>query len=144
MHRVGVIPFDIKGDAIAVLFVTSQSRGRWILPKGLIKPGESKTDACLREGFEEAGIKGHVLDDFATTVLINKQTDEGKLAVPVTYFPMLVSEQVDEWPEMEKRERHWALLKDASKVTYREDYLGLINQFEALAPWVKKAAEAHK
>ena len=40
MHRIGIIPFDMKDDATAVLFVTSQTRGRWILPKGKAKPGE--------------------------------------------------------------------------------------------------------
>ena len=33
-HKVGAIPFDIRNDRIAILFVTSQQRGRWILPKG--------------------------------------------------------------------------------------------------------------
>ena len=144
MHRVGSIPFDIKGDQIAILFVTSQTRGRWILPKGLMKSGESHAEACLREGFEEAGVHGRVLQDFPLTVSINKQTDHGKLAVPVTYYPVYVKEQADEWPEMAKRERHWALLSDALKIAHREDYLALIKQFEALAHWIKEAAEARK
>ena len=41
MHRVGIIPFDIKDDLLAILFVTSQTRGRWILPKGKRKKGEA-------------------------------------------------------------------------------------------------------
>jgi len=40
-HKIGVIPFDISGDNIAIMFVTSQRRGRWILPKGNLKSGES-------------------------------------------------------------------------------------------------------
>ncbi len=144
MHRVGVIPFDIKDKAFAVLFVTSQSRGRWILSKGLVKEGESNMDACQREAFEEAGVKGHILEDFAMTVLISKSSGNKLDSVPVTYYPMIVTEQADEWPEMEKRERHWALLSDAAKVTFREDYLGLINQFEALSPWIKTAVEDRK
>mgnify|MGYP001192736133 CR=1 FL=1 len=28
-HKIGVIPFDISGDNIAIMFVTSQRRGRW-------------------------------------------------------------------------------------------------------------------
>lgn len=144
MHRVGSIPFDIKGDQIALLFVTSQTRGRWILPKGLSKTGETHAETCLREGFEEAGVSGVVMEDFPLTVSINKQSEVGKQAVPVTYYPVLVKDQADEWPEMDKRERHWALLSDALKVVHREDYLALIKQFEVLAPWIKEAAEAHK
>jgi hypothetical protein len=37
MHKVGAIPFEIQNDRIALLFVTSQRRGRWIFPKGGLK-----------------------------------------------------------------------------------------------------------
>ena len=144
MHRIGTIPIDIRGDLIALLFVTSQTRGRWILPKGLVKDGETHAETCKRECFEEAGVNGVVLEDFPITVSINKQSGDGKQAVPVTYYPMLVTEQTDEWPEKSKRERHWALMTDAPKVVSREDYLGLIRQFEVLAPWIKEAAATHK
>ena len=53
-HKIGVIPFDISGDNIAIMFVTSQRRGRWILPKGNLKPDESHKKGCKREAFEEA------------------------------------------------------------------------------------------
>lgn len=144
MHRIGSIPFDIKGDQIALLFVTSQTRGRWILPKGLVKSGETHVETCLRESSEEAGITGTVLEDYPLTVSISKQGSDRKHAVPVTYYPLLVSEQFDTWPESDKRERHWALLSDASKVVHREDYLALIHQFEALIPWIKETAANHK
>src|SRR3546814_19178393 len=91
MHRVGIIPFDTRDTAVAILFVTSQTRGRWILPKGTKKPGETHVETCHREGFEEAGVKGVVLDDFPITVLVTKQTATGKRVVPVTYYPFLVT-----------------------------------------------------
>ncbi|MEP5181942.1 MAG: NUDIX domain-containing protein [Rhizobiaceae bacterium] len=141
MHRIGTLPFDIKDDAVALLFVTSQTRGRWILPKGLAKTGETHAETCAREAFEEAGIKGQVLEDFPITVPITKQTDDGKQAVPVTYYPMLVNDQSDDWPEVETRERHWALIDDSPKVAFREDIMGLVQQFEALMPWIKEAAK---
>lgn len=144
MHRIGTIPFDLNGDDIALLFVTSQTRGRWILPKGLAREGESHSDTCERETFEEAGAKGVVLENFPITVPITKQTETGRDHVPVTYYPMLVTDQSDEWPEKDRRERHWALLSDAPKVVHREDLLGLISQFESLANWIRTDARAHK
>jgi len=143
MHRIGIIPFDIKGNAMALLFVTSQTRGRWILPKGIAKSKESHSETCHREGFEEAGIRGIVLEDFPLTVLISKKSAGDKQVVPVTYYPYFVTEQVDDWPEKDRRERHWALVRDAQKVVYREDFLSLIRQFDELRPWIKEAAEAH-
>ena len=144
MHRVGIIPFDIKEDAVAVLFVTSQTRGRWILPKGRIKTDENQIEACHREGFEEAGVRGIVLGDFPSTVVIGKKIASGLQRVPVTYYPLLVQEQVDEWPEKKKRQRHWALIEDASRVAYRVDYFNLVQQFQALKPWIIEAAAHHK
>lgn len=144
MHRVGIIPFDTRDSAVAVLFVTSQTRGRWILPKGNMKPQETHVEACHREGYEEAGVKGVVLDDFPMTVLVTKQTATGKLEVPVTYYPFLVTQQVDEWPEMDRRQRHWALIEDVPRVAYREDLLPLIKQFDDLKPWITAAADQHR
>ncbi len=144
MHRVGIIPFEIKDDAIALLFVTSQTRGRWILPKGLAKPGETHIETCHRECLEEAGVTGVVLKDFPMTVTIGKKTDRGIQDVPVTYYPLLVQEQLDDWLEKDRRQRHWALIEDAPKVAHREDYLAVIQQFSALRPFITEAATPHK
>ena len=144
MHRVGIIPFATKGDQIALLFVTSQTRGRWILPKGRIKAKETHLDACHREAFEEAGVRGTILEDFPFTTVIGKYGPSGVQQVAVTYYPFLVNKQENEWPEKERRLRHWALREDAPKVAYREDYLGLIEQFASLKPWVRDAVSRDK
>lgn len=143
-HRVGIVPFDIKGDMIAILFVTSQTRGRWILPKGKSKSGESDTAAAKREAFEEAGIKGDILSQFPMTVLIEKTSLDTSERVPVTYYPMRVTQQVDDFPEKKSRERHWALLKDATRVAHHDDYLEIVGQFKQLAGQIKKAVRAKK
>ncbi len=144
MHRIGIIPFDVKDNLTALLFVTSMTRGRWILPKGKIKPGESPQETCHREGFEEAGVRGVVLEDFPLTVVIGKTTKSGVQNIPVTYYPYLVQVQEDDWPEKERRQRHWALIQDAAKVAYKDDFHGLLNQFAALEPWIREAAAPHK
>lgn len=144
MHRVGIIPFDTNEDQVALLFVTSQTRGRWILPKGKRKSGESQLEACHREGFEEAGVRGKVLEDFPTTVVIEKQAKTARQRVVVTYYPFLVEHQENEWPEKERRQRHWALIEDAAKVAYKEDYLFVIEQFQQLRPWITEVAGNNK
>ncbi len=144
MHRVGIVPFDIKDRLTALLFVTSMTRGRWILPKGLAKAKEDHIDTCHREGFEEAGVRGEVIKDYPITVLISKTTDAGVQPIPVTYYPYLVKKQEDKWPEADRRQRHWTLIQDAAKVAYRDDFLGLIKQFQTLEPWIREAAAPHK
>ena len=143
-HKIGVIPFDISGDRMAVMFVTSQKRGRWILPKGDLKADETHKQGCKREAFEEAGVRGKLLKDFPMTVVIGKSKGRKVENVLVTYYPLLVTEQVDVWPEDHKRERHWSLLENAHKVTERADYLLLIRQFDAIAPWILEIAKRKK
>lgn len=143
-HRVGIIPFDIEGDDIALLFVTSQARGRWILPKGKQEPGETPIQTCVREGYEEAGVRGVVIEHYPMTITVTKQVGPVKTRVPVTYYPFLVTEQVDVWPEKHKRLRHWTLFEDAARVAFKEDLLPLLKRFEDLKPWIIEVAAAHK
>ncbi len=140
-HKIGVIPFSIDGDRIAIMFVTSQKRGRWILPKGNLEAKESHKKGCKREAFEEAGLKGKILKNFPITAVITKSGSNSLDQTAVTYYPMLVTDQLDEWPEKNKRERHWALLKEAHRVTDREDFRRLITQFAAIEPWVLATAK---
>tara|TARA_B100000686_G_C16748424_1_gene950951 strand:+ start:267 stop:695 length:429 start_codon:yes stop_codon:yes gene_type:complete len=136
-HKIGVIPFKKKENKFAILFVTSQTRGRWILPKGRLKSNESHEEGCKREAMEEAGVTGNIFHDFPITLLITKSIKGEIEKVPVTYYPFEVQEQLEEWPEKEKRDRHWALLGDVTKVASREDYLSLLKLFENLTPWIK-------
>ena len=131
-RKVGVIPFDVSGDKIAIMFVTSQKRGRWILPKGNLHNKESHKQGCKREAIEEAGIKGKLFEDFPMTHSISKSKKDGIENVAVTYYPFLVAEQFDNWPEKNKRERHWSLLDDALRVTDQVDFHNVINNFAAL------------
>ena len=85
-YKIGVIPFDVSDDRIAVMFVTSQKRGRWILPKGDLKSWETHKQGCKREAFEEAGVKGKILSDFPMTVVIGKSDGLSIKNVPVTYY----------------------------------------------------------
>ena len=144
MHKVGVIPFDIRSDRIAILFVTSQTRGRWILPKGSQKKGETHEVSAKRGALEEAGVDGDLFLNFPMTVPITKQGSSGVIKTPVTYYPLLISEQLEEWAEKDKRQRHWSLLKDTDKVTDRADFLSLINQFRELSPWILDVAKHRK
>ena len=106
MHRVGAIPFDIRDEAVALLFVTSKTRGRWILPKGIQNPNETHEQTCRREVFEEAGVNGHVIQDYPLTIPVTKKTDKGMRQVPVTYYPFFVTDQSEEWPPGRKERHH--------------------------------------
>lgn len=142
MHRAGIVPFELRDGGIAVLLVTSLTRGRWIFPKGQLEPQEDYSSACHREGFEEAGIKGVLIEEFPSTFLINKQSETGPEAVPVVYYPFLVRQQLADWPERTLRRRHWVLIEEASAVVSSADILRIIDSFRALEPWIITAARS--
>ena len=131
MHKVGSIPFKVYDEKFAVLFVTSQVRGRWILPKGTLLEGESHENSCNRSTFAEAGVKGKLIKNFPVTKLITKSINNVKSIVPVTFYPLLVENQYDDWPDKGTRQRHWSLMRDVHKVASREDYLNVLDDFKS-------------
>ena len=141
MKKVGVIPFQITDDKISVLLVTSIRTKRWILPKGNLKSNESHKKGCLREAFEEAGIDGKILKDFPMTMVMPDKT-VSKDEISVIFYPMLVENQAETWPEQDRRERKWMPLDAALAEIPSKDILNVLQHFKTLSPWVTKAAEA--
>ena len=143
-HKIGAIPFNITENQCLLMLITSRTRERLIFPKGNKDKKESRKKTCKREAFEEAGIIGKVFKRFPITQRISK-SQNGKLDhVCVTYYPMFVLKQFDEWPESSKRQRHWATLEDAQKVTDREDFLKVIQIFTDLKPLILDIAGRKK
>ena len=102
MHNIGSIPFKVYKNKVAVLFVTSQVRGRWILPKGELNDNESHEDACHRETYNESGAKGIMMKNFPITKSITKLTTKGIVSNSVTFYPLIVENQDNEWPDKTK------------------------------------------
>ena len=141
MKKVGVIPFQIIDGNITVLMVTSIRTQRWILPKGNLKSNESHKKGCLREAFEEAGIDGKILKDFPMTMVMPDKA-EANGEMPVVFYPMLVKNQAETWPEQDRRQRKWMGLDAALAEIPSKDVLNVLHHFKTLSPWVIKATEA--
>ncbi|KAK9062181.1 hypothetical protein SSX86_019367 [Deinandra increscens subsp. villosa] len=110
---VGCIPYRLKGsikasgveDALEVLVISAQRKGKGMLfPKGGWELDEEIEDAALRETIEEAGVSGTVEGELGKWCFKSKGNDafyEGHM------FPLLVEEQLDQWPEKDIRQRYW-------------------------------------
>jgi 8-oxo-dGTP pyrophosphatase MutT (NUDIX family) len=59
-----VIPYRIRDGKIEVMLITSSTRKRWIIPKGMIEPDMTPQDSAAKEAWEEAGIIGQVATYF--------------------------------------------------------------------------------
>ena len=86
-----------------ILIITNSSGSRWIFPKGLVEPDMTPLQSAEMEAFEEAGIRGETHPEPVGKYQYRKW---GGTCI-VELYVMKVTEILEEWPEMEKRERQW-------------------------------------
>ncbi|MBF0163691.1 MAG: NUDIX hydrolase [Magnetococcales bacterium] len=103
-----VIPVRGEGEALRVLLISSRSRSRWIIPKGIVEPNLTPADSAAKEAFEEAGIRGRVHPEPIGEYDYPKW---GGTCVAEVYV-MRVDEVLDRWLES-FRERVWLTLEEA-------------------------------
>ena len=102
-NQSAVVPYRLDDGVIEVMLITSRSGKRWVLPKGVIDPGESAPESAAREALEEAGITGAV-----EITPVGRYTYEkwgGTCSVEV--FLMEVHRELDDWDEADIRSRQW-------------------------------------
>lgn len=114
-RQAGAIPYAVVDGQVVFLLVTSRQSGRWIFPKGALAKSRTPWETAAREAREEAGVSGEV----ARQPIGSYRTsggDEQRLLTEVDMFPLRVTEQHEEWPEMAERHRHWVILAEARRL----------------------------
>lgn len=106
-----VLPYRVRDGRLEVALITNRSGSRWIIPKGLVEPGESPPESALREAEEEAGLSGEVERRRLCRYAYRKWG--GTCVVDV--FLMLVTRIRRRWPEDDFREREWCSLREAAR-----------------------------
>ncbi|VFQ69806.1 unnamed protein product [Cuscuta campestris] len=115
-HRlvVGCIPYRLsRNGGLEVLMISSQKGQAMMFPKGGWELDESIEEAASRESVEEAGVVGVVERELGKWRFMSKSRPiyrEGYM------FPLLVTEQLDLWPEKNLRRRVWMCAADAREV----------------------------
>ncbi|XP_058722574.1 nudix hydrolase 18, mitochondrial-like [Vicia villosa] len=115
---VGCIPYRYKSNGtqeneIEVLLISAQKGSGMQFPKGGWESDESMEQAALRETIEEAGVIGCVESNLGKWCYKSKRQPimhEGYM------FPMLVSKELDNWPEMNLRKRKWLTVDEAKEI----------------------------
>jgi 8-oxo-dGTP pyrophosphatase MutT (NUDIX family) len=92
-----------------ICLVTSSNGKRWVIPKGLIEPGQTAGETALQEAWEEAGLTGVLQPEPLGSFLYEKWCG----LCHVTVFLMQVSEEAEVWPEHHLRQRSWVSLAGA-------------------------------
>uniref|UniRef100_A0ACD5ZII5 Uncharacterized protein n=2 Tax=Avena sativa TaxID=4498 RepID=A0ACD5ZII5_AVESA len=106
---VGCIPYLVRDDGeLEVLVISSQKGHGMMFPKGGWELDESMDDAARREALEEAGVRGEtgsLLGYWHYKSRRYDQTYEGYM------FPLHVTDELQQWPEMTSRKRTWATVE---------------------------------
>jgi 8-oxo-dGTP pyrophosphatase MutT (NUDIX family) len=108
-RQVAALPWRRDGAGQRqVMLITSRETRRWIVPKGWPIEGLSDAESAAREAFEEAGIEGSVARAPIGAFDYVKRAASGReKPVEVLVFPLLVTAELDRWPEREQRARGW-------------------------------------
>jgi 8-oxo-dGTP pyrophosphatase MutT (NUDIX family) len=83
--------------------ITSSNGKRWVIPKGLIEPGQSAGETALQEAWEEAGLVGTLHPEPVGSYLYEKYGNTYHVIV----FVMDVTRAAPDWPEHGVRQRAW-------------------------------------
>ncbi|MBT8486831.1 MAG: NUDIX hydrolase [Phycisphaerales bacterium] len=111
-RQAGVIPVRARGDDMEVALITSSGGKRWVIPKGVIDPGESARETAARETLEEAGVSGRLSPEPIGRYSYRKWG--GTCEVDV--FLLLVDDELATWMESGIRERRWLSPEAAARL----------------------------
>ncbi len=84
-----------------IVLVTSRGRSTWTVPKGVIERTMTPWDSAAKEALEEAGVVGQVETDAIGSYSYEKWGGECVVQV----YRLHVESLLDEWEEMDQRER---------------------------------------
>jgi 8-oxo-dGTP pyrophosphatase MutT (NUDIX family) len=112
-----VVPFRRQGERVEICLITSLEKGRWILPKGIIDPGETLEETALKEALEEAGLHGRIVGEPLGTY----EDFKWGTTLHVTVLLMEVTQCDDQWPEDDVRERQWVAATEAAEMLAKKE-----------------------
>lgn len=127
----GAVPYQMIEGRCAFLLITSRRTGRWIFPKGSPIEGLTPQETAAREAFEEAGVEGYVHPQSVGSYRTVKQLLR-RTILNVEVFPLKVERQLEEWPEIEQRYRHWVMLKEAKRLLSDRGAIAMAEAVERL------------
>jgi len=123
--QASALPFRIYKDKLQILIITSRNGKKWIIPKGIIEPGDTDRYTALKETQEEAGVNGKVIKEMIGSYSYEKW----KTLCEVSVFPLKVTEVYDQWDEDHIRKRKWVSAKRAAKKVSPKKLALLIKEF---------------
>jgi 8-oxo-dGTP pyrophosphatase MutT (NUDIX family) len=131
-RQVGALPIrrGPDGDLLVLLITTLQTQ-RWIIPKGWPWPGQQDCMAAAAEAREEAGVLGAARASSIGSYTYEKRRSTGLVPVRVAVYLLEVEEELETWPECERRRRAWFDLAAAAELVKEPELRALLLEFKA-------------
>lgn len=127
-HQALAIPYRVSHGRLEICLVTSLRKRQWVFPKGYIEPGETESEAALKEAWEEAGLCGRIVGDS----LGFYERKKFGMKRRIVCFSMLVVQSRRVWKEAAWRERRWLPAEEALAA------LGKCEQREILSAAIRR------
>jgi 8-oxo-dGTP pyrophosphatase MutT (NUDIX family) len=129
-HQVAALPVRREPDgSLLVLLITTLQTHRWIIPKGWPLPGQRDHASAAEEAREEGGVLGEAGATSIGSYVYEKRRASGSVPIEVAVYLLEVREQLETWPECDRRQRAWFTLRDAAALVQepglRDILLGL-------------------
>jgi 8-oxo-dGTP pyrophosphatase MutT (NUDIX family) len=142
-RQVGALPVRRGPDGnLLVLLVTTLQTRRWIIPKGWPWPGQEDCIAAAAEAREEAGVLGTARAASIGSYTYEKRKPSGPVPVRVAVYLLEVEQELETWPECERRRRAWFSLAAAAEAVGEAELRALLLEFKASVEQVARGASA--
>ena len=111
-----------------VLLITSRDTGRWIVPKGWPIEGKDGPQSALQEAWEEAGVRKADIAEEPIGFYDYDKGMGGGLTKPIEAQVYLtrVRDIVDDYPEVDQRERAWFSPDEAAELVDEPDLKAIL------------------
>jgi 8-oxo-dGTP pyrophosphatase MutT (NUDIX family) len=127
-NQSAVIPFIKEGEEFKVILITTRKKKKWTIPKGIIEPDLDSIESARNEANEEAGIDGYI----EPVIFDNFEYEKWGGICHVKVYLMEVNQIMDEWPEMNFRQREFFDPDRAVEIIGREEIKTVLNRFKQL------------
>jgi 8-oxo-dGTP pyrophosphatase MutT (NUDIX family) len=107
------------GSWLAAVRPQGKPEGTWALPKGLVDEGEKPAETALREGFEETGVRGHLVSKLGDVRYVYTWKGERVFKVVSFFLARALGGRIGVLPpgmEVEVAEARWLPLADAARL----------------------------
>ncbi|WP_026363110.1 NUDIX hydrolase [Methylopila sp. M107] len=120
-EQFGAVPYRIGSDGrVEVMLVTTRETHRWMVPKGWPIKKLGPLGTAMREAYEEAGVRGEGGPPIGAFDYLKVMRKGPNQICEVEVYPLLVREELEDWPERAERERRWFLPEEASNAVQEE------------------------